>query len=122
MAQQLVRNLQAAGSHIDIDINNVTMRYAMDVTGLVGFAKDFGTCKTFNDASTDEIFDLLREGKLLMQALAGHCLNPECVASAKTHYLMKHYESWARNSLWVGLQGFVLFRRLSYMNHAMLFN
>ena len=64
MAQQLVRNLQAGGHCTDVDINNVTMRYAMDVTGLVGFAKDFGTCKAFNDAGTDEIFDLLREGKI----------------------------------------------------------
>lgn len=52
-----------AGPDTDIDINNVTMRFAMDVTGLVGFGKDYKTCHTFNDAGTDELFDILRQCK-----------------------------------------------------------
>lgn len=52
------------GPEADIDINNVTMRFAMDVTGLVGFGKDYKTCRTFNDADTDDLFDILRKCEL----------------------------------------------------------
>lgn len=64
MALQLVDNIARLGPTADMDINNITMRYAMDVTGLVGFAKDFATCRTFDDAETDELFDILRGGEL----------------------------------------------------------
>lgn len=63
MALQLVENIKQLGPGTDFDVNNITMRYAMDVTGLVGFAKDFGTCRTFDDADTDELFDILRAGR-----------------------------------------------------------
>lgn len=36
---------------------------AMDVTGVVGFAKDFGTCKTLDDSQTDDTFELLKSGR-----------------------------------------------------------
>ena len=62
MAHQVVDHLKQLGPETAVDINNITMRYSMDVTGLVGFAKDFGTCRTFDDAKTDELFDILRAG------------------------------------------------------------
>ena len=62
MAHQVVDHLKRLGPEAAVDINNITMRYSMDVTGLVGFAKDFGTCRTFDDAKTDELFDILRAG------------------------------------------------------------
>ena len=72
MAEQLVHHIKQLGPNGDFDINNLTMRYSMDVTGLVGFAKDFGTCRTFDDASTDELFDILRAGELI--AAPARCL------------------------------------------------
>lgn len=62
MALQIVDNIKRLGPEADLDMNNITMRYSMDVTGLVGFAKDFGTCRSFDDADTDELFDILRAG------------------------------------------------------------
>lgn len=37
----------------------------MDVTGLVGFAKDFGTTESFDDEATDETFEVLKAGASL---------------------------------------------------------
>jgi hypothetical protein len=62
LASQLVDNIKNRGPEADIDINNICMRFSMDVTGLVGFAKDFGTCRTFNDSKTDEVFEVLKAG------------------------------------------------------------
>ena len=65
------------GPDADLDINNVTMRFAMDVTGLVGFAKDYETCSTFDDACTDDLFDILRKGLLFPEDRA-KCKNEDC--------------------------------------------
>lgn len=63
-AMQLVEHVAKLPPGTAFDINNVTMRYAMDITGLVGFAKDFGSCKAFNDTDTDELFNILRAAML----------------------------------------------------------
>ena len=61
---EVTANFQALGPAADIDINNVAMRFALDVTGLVGFGKDYQTCKNFGDAATDDLFDVLRQCEL----------------------------------------------------------
>ena len=58
---QVISNLRQLAPHDDVDINNVTLRYALDVTGLVGFAKDFGTARSFSDAGTDELFTIIQD-------------------------------------------------------------
>ena len=40
------------------------MRFAMDITGVVGFAKDFETSKVLSDSATEGLFDVLRDGML----------------------------------------------------------
>lgn len=60
---EIMEGFQKIGPAAAIDINNVTMRFAMDVTGLVGFGKDYKTCSTFDDAHTDGLFDILRQCK-----------------------------------------------------------
>ena len=52
-------------SGTELDMNNVTLRISLDVTGLVGFAKDFQTCDTFMDAGTDELFEIIKISNLL---------------------------------------------------------
>ena len=44
-------------------MNNVTLRISLDVTGIVGFAKDFKTCSSFKDAGTDELFTIIQKSK-----------------------------------------------------------
>ena len=46
----------------DVDINNVALRYAMDVTGMVCFGAAFGTAATFDDSHTNDLFAVLRGG------------------------------------------------------------
>lgn len=58
---EVMDKLHELGPKTDIDINNITMRFAMDVTGLVGFGKDYKTCWSFDDAGTDKLFDILRQ-------------------------------------------------------------
>jgi hypothetical protein len=36
------------------------LRFAMDVTGIFIFAKDFGTARSFDDSSTDELFTIMK--------------------------------------------------------------
>ena len=50
----------AAGS--DVDINNLALRYAMDVTGAVCFGVEFGTADAFDDSHTNDLFAVLRGG------------------------------------------------------------
>ena len=46
----------------DVDVNNVALRYAMDVTGMVCFGAAFGTAATFDDSHTNDLFAVLRGG------------------------------------------------------------
>ncbi len=48
----------------EVDMNNVTLRISLDVTGLVGFAKDFETCASFSDSGTDELFTIIQKSEL----------------------------------------------------------
>ena len=48
----------------EVDMNNVTLRISLDVTGLVGFAKDFETCASFSDSGTDELFTIIQKGEV----------------------------------------------------------
>lgn len=57
---QVVGNLGALAPGEEVDVNNVTLRLALDITGLVGFAKDFGTTRSFSDSGTDELFFILQ--------------------------------------------------------------
>ena len=79
------------GPKADVDLNNVTMRMAMDVTGIVGFAKDFKTTEALDDPATDETFETLKAGicahstvhALLAAAMACTCHN---VLSTSVHH------------------------------------
>jgi hypothetical protein len=62
ISQRMADCLMAAGPRADVDMNNIFMRYAMDVTGLVGFAKDFKVTGSMDDHKTDELFEVLRTG------------------------------------------------------------
>jgi cytochrome P450 len=68
LAERVGRGLAANGAASPIDVNNVFMRYAMDITGVVGFGKDFGATAALASASpdpaTDSLFECLRDGML----------------------------------------------------------
>jgi len=69
LADRVGRGLAAGGAESPIDMNNVFMRYAMDITGVVGFAKDFGATSSVGagpcaDPATDSLFECLRDGML----------------------------------------------------------
>ena len=57
---KVIGNLNKLSPGTELDMNNVTLRISLDVTGLVGFAKDFQTCDTFKDAGTDELFGIIK--------------------------------------------------------------
>ena len=60
----------------ELDMNNVTLRISLDVTGLVGFAKDFQTCDTFMDAGTDELFEIIKLSESLSRPCPSRSLRP----------------------------------------------
>ena len=68
LADRMGRGLAGAGAGSPIDMNNVFMRYAMDITGVVGFAKDFRATASVGahcaDPATDSLFECLRDGML----------------------------------------------------------
>jgi fatty acid synthase len=68
LADRMGRGLAGAGPKDAVDMNNVFMRYAMDITGVVGFAKDFRATAAVPgaaaDPATDSLFECLRDGML----------------------------------------------------------
>ena len=46
-----------------VDVNNITLRISMDVTGIVGFAKDFRTTCSFHDEKTNATIENLKSGR-----------------------------------------------------------
>ena len=58
------------------------MRFAMDITGVVGFAKDFETSKVLSDSATDGLFDVLRDGMLELYKQATNPARPAMVWDA----------------------------------------
>jgi hypothetical protein len=48
----------------EVDMNNVTLRISLDVTGLVGFGKDFKTCASFSDSGTDQLFTIIQKSEV----------------------------------------------------------
>jgi fatty acid synthase len=68
LADRVGRGLAANGAEAPMDVNNVFMRYAMDITGVVGFGKDFGATAALAaaaaDPATDSLFECLRDGML----------------------------------------------------------
>ena len=58
------------------------MRYAMDITGVVGFAKDFETSKVLADTATDGLFEVLRDGMLELYKTATNPARPAMVWDA----------------------------------------
>ncbi|CAL5223031.1 g5486 [Coccomyxa viridis] len=70
---KVIANMSKLQPGTELDMNNVTLRISLDVTGLVGFAKDFQTCDTFMDAGTDELFEII---KLTFRELYSRTSNP----------------------------------------------
>ena len=64
MLDKAIGNMAGMPSGAELDMNNVTLRISLDVTGIVGFAKDFRTCASFKDAGTDELFTIIQKSKL----------------------------------------------------------
>lgn len=62
---RVVANMAGVPPGTELDMNNVTLRISLDVTGMVGFAKDFHTCSSFKDAGTDELFAIIQKSELL---------------------------------------------------------
>ena len=60
----MIGNMAGMPPGAELDMNNVTLRISLDVTGIVGFAKDFQTCRSFKDASTDELFTIIQKSEL----------------------------------------------------------
>ena len=58
---RVVANMAGMPPGTELDMNNVTLRIALDVTGMVGFAKDFRTCASFQDSGTDELFTIIQK-------------------------------------------------------------
>ena len=58
---KVIANMANMPPGTELDMNNVTLRIALDVTGLVGFAKDFQTCASFKDSGTDELFTIIQK-------------------------------------------------------------
>ena len=50
------------GEEKPLDLNNVTLRISMDVTGIVGFNKDFHTTTNLHDAETEATIENLKAG------------------------------------------------------------
>lgn len=82
LADRLAACLTAAGPATDVDVNNMYMRFAMDITGVVGFAKDFGVTKSLTDTATDSLFDVLRDGMLELYKTATNPIRPAMVWDA----------------------------------------
>ena len=57
---KVISNMNKLPPGSELDMNNVTLRISLDVTGVVGFAKDFQTCDTFMDVGTDELFEIIK--------------------------------------------------------------
>ena len=55
------------------------MRFAMDITGVVGFAKDFETSRVLSDRDTDGLFDVLRDGMLELYKTATNPARPAMI-------------------------------------------
>ena len=71
----------ARNGDADVDVNNVALRYAMDVTGMVCFGAAFGTAAAFNDSHTNDLFAVLRGGALPFQDLLTRAIvgtTPRC--------------------------------------------
>lgn len=58
--EQIISNVAEGGPGREADLNNAMLRFAMDVTGIFIFAKDFGTAHSFDDSSTDELFTIMK--------------------------------------------------------------
>lgn len=57
---QITDNLGKLPSGVEADLNNLMLRFAMDITGVFVFGKDFGTTRTFDDGETDELFTIVK--------------------------------------------------------------
>lgn len=60
---EVIANMASMPPGTELDMNNVTLRIALDVTGMVGFAKDFQTCASFKDTGTDELFTIIQKSE-----------------------------------------------------------
>ena len=74
---KVIDNMAGMPPGAELDMNNVTLRISLDVTGIVGFAKDFRTCASFKDAGTDELFTIIQKSE---QPLVSES---QCVSSAR---------------------------------------
>ena len=60
---RVCEQLSLLGEEEALDVNNVTLRISMDVTGIVGFNKDFKTTEDFHDIKTDATIENLKAGE-----------------------------------------------------------
>jgi hypothetical protein len=58
---QIIANLLRNGTGCEADLNNLMLRFAMDITGIFVFGKDFGTARTFDDGETNELFTIVKD-------------------------------------------------------------
>ena len=63
MLDKVIDNMAGMPPGAELDMNNVTLRISLDVTGIIGFAKDFRTCSSFKDAGTDELFTIIQKSE-----------------------------------------------------------
>ena len=49
-------------SRPEADLNNAMLRFAMDITGHFIFAKDYGATRSFDDANTDDMLSIMKQG------------------------------------------------------------
>ena len=61
---RVCEQLSLLGGEEALDVNNVTLRISMDVTGIVGFNKDFKTTEDFHDIKTDATIENLKAGEV----------------------------------------------------------
>ena len=77
MLDRALGNMAGMAPGAELDMNNVTLRISLDVTGIVGFAKDFRTCASFKDAGTDELFTIIQKSGQPLE------LESQCASSAR---------------------------------------
>ena len=83
---RVVANMAGMPPGTELDMNNVTLRIALDVTGMVGFAKDFQTCASFQDSGTDELFTIIQKsGCHGKPCLVMYSLVPTCCPNISVH-------------------------------------
>jgi hypothetical protein len=72
VAERLVRTLKQCGPEDAINIDEAVKRQTMDVIGLVGFGKDFGSAERLRQTREHDPLHNLSLGNFLFLMLCGH--------------------------------------------------